>query len=487
MPPPRRPIPRSSTFCSAVDDTADRLEQPVDTEARLVKDSFDYRTASEEEILAKAAELEGRLLGSIPGARFSAATGGTGRAEVGHAIESHFGIPKNPSPLPDFPEAAIELKTLPLRLTGRGLGVKERTVISIIDYMTLPEQTWATASVRKKLKILFVFFEHLDDTPKQLFPVRGVLLWEPDARTNALLRADWQRVFVKVRQARAHELSESDGVIMGPCTKGATGESLRPQPFGTIKAKPRAWALKPSFTGQLFRAMTKPLRAESLLDDLGLSGSERFEESLIERFTPYIGRTVDDVAAGFGMPPSSSKSYAAAVARRIFGAKGFRTKILEFEEMGLTPRTTRVGDDLMPYEAASFPTFRYGALLEEEWEDSDLLARVEYMLFLPVHGRTKSTHQGSCTFARPVFWRPTTSDLELIRREWELYRLEIRQGWADHLTPASGTRAIHVRPHGRKAVDVDVAPIVGPVTKKCFWLNKPFIRDILVEGTKRNG
>ena len=101
--------------------------------------------------------------------------GGKGRAEVGHAIESHFGIPKNPSPLPDFPGAGIELKVVPLRLTGRGLGVKERTVISLIDYVKLPEQTWATASVRKKLRILFVFFEHIDERPKSMFPIRRSL------------------------------------------------------------------------------------------------------------------------------------------------------------------------------------------------------------------------------------------------------------------------------------------------------------------------
>ena len=155
--------------------------------------------------------------------------------------------------MPDFPGAGIELKVVPLRRTGRGLGVKERTVISLIDYMTLIEETWATASVRKKLKILFVFFEHIDEQPKSTFPIREFLLWEPDARTDALLQADWDRVFAKVRQGRAHELSESDGAIMGPCTKGATGLSRRPQPFGD-HAKPRAWALKPSFTLQLFRA-----------------------------------------------------------------------------------------------------------------------------------------------------------------------------------------------------------------------------------------
>ena len=119
------------------------------------------------------------------------------------------------------------------------------------------------------------------------------------------------------------------------------------------------------------------------------------------------------------MPPSDAKSYAASVVRRIFGARGFRTRILEFEEMGLTPRITRVRDDLMPYESLSFPAFRYHSLLEETWEDSDLLARIEYMLLVPVHGQTKGTPQKDCTLGVPVFWRPSAAELDLIRREWE--------------------------------------------------------------------
>lgn len=449
-------------------------------------DVFDYRTASQGEILAKAAELEGRLLGSIPGARFTAATGGKGRAEAGHAIEKHFGIPPNSSPEPDFPGAGIELKAVPLRLTTKGLGVKERTVISIIDYMALPEQTWMTASVRKKLKILFVFFEHMDDRPKSTFPIREVLLWEPDVRTDALLRADWERVSRKVRQGRAHELSESDGSIMGPCTKSVNRLSRRPQPFGDQLAKPRAWALKPSFIWRLYQAMAKPTPAESLLEDLGLSAAEQFEARLLDRFSPFVGRTVEDVGAELEVPPSDAKSYSAAVVRRVFGAKGFRTKIVEFEEMGLTPRITRVRDDLMPYEALSFPAFRYYPLQDETWEDSDLLARVEYMLLVPVHGETKSTPQKDCTLGVPVFWRPSAEELDLIRREWEIFRLQIRERSADNLTPASQTVAIHVRPHSRDARDTDDAPGIGPVVKKSFWLNKSFVRKILRGGTERS-
>ena len=443
-----------------------------------MSNGFDYRTATPSEILAKARELEGRLLGSIPGARFTAATGALGRAEVGHAVERHFGIPPNSSPMPDFPGAGIELKVVPLRRTGRGLGVKERTVISQIDYIKLMDQTWATASVRTKLKILFVFFEHIDGQPKSSLPIRRVLFWEPDELTTALIHADWERVFAKVRQGRAHELSESDGSLMGPCTKGATGASRRSQPFGSEPARPRAWALKPYFTLSLYRASADPAPVESLLQNLGADPRD-LEAAVLDRFRPYLGMTIGDAADILEIAPSDAKSFSAAVSRKIYGAKSFKTRIREFDEMGLTPRITRVDADLMPYEATSFPAFRYRALLEEEWDDSDLLARVEYMLFIPVRGRRKDTPQSDCTFGRPVFWRPSTDDLALIRREWEIYRLEIERGLAKQLTRASEMVAIHVRPHARNSRDTDEAPGVGPVVKKSFWLNRPFVQRIL--------
>jgi DNA mismatch repair protein MutH len=441
--------------------------------------SFDYRTANKEVILARASLLEGRVLGDIVGASFTATEAKRGKGEVGATIEHFFGIPPNSRQEADFPGAGIELKVVPLRRTGRGVRVKERTVISMIDFDELVLETWDTASVRHKLKILFVFFEDLTDIPKSSFPIRAILYWEADASTNDFIRDDWVRVLTKVRHGLAHELSESDGRIMGPCTKGVHSRSLRSQPFGSIRARSRAFALKPAFTQGLYERLVRLTPEESLVANQAATASSDFEEQLLKRFRRFEGRTVEDVAHELGVPPSNAKSYAAAVVRRAFGAKSFRSRIREFDEMGLTPRMSRVNADLMPYEALSFPAFRYKELLEETWEDSDLLSRVEYMLIVPIHGGRKDTPQAKCSFGQPVFWRPTASQLDTIRREWELYRLEIRNGQAASLSPASEMTAIHVRPHARDSRDVDSAPIVGRVTKKSFWLNKPFVRDIL--------
>jgi DNA mismatch repair endonuclease MutH len=439
---------------------------------------FDWRRADESSIVERARRLPGLRLGQIAPAGFTSAEGVRGKAEVGHALEAWFDIPKNSRAEADFPGAGVELKAVPIRRSGSEVRVKERTFLQMIDYVRIVEETWATAAVRKKLKILFVFYEDVLGAPKDTFPVLAIDLWRPDERIDDLLRADWETVQRIVRHGRAHELSESDGRLMTPSTKGAGGAATRTQPFSQIKAKSRAFALKPSFTLERFRAVTTAPPTSTLSQAIGTTSVDRFEDELLRRVEPFIGRTVGDVADELGVEPSTGKHFAAIVVRRALGMHR-RERVAELQEAGLSVRMTRVGDDLMPYEALSLPAFRYRDLLQETWEDSDLLQRIEYMLLIPVHGRRKATPATDCTLGGPVFWRPSAGDLELIRSEWELFRIEIERGKAEHLTRASETEAIHVRPHARNKRDTDDAPIVGPVVKKSFWLNRPFVRSIL--------
>ena len=117
----------------------------------------------------------------------------------------------------------------------------------------LGAETWDSANVRKKLRILFVFFEHLNGRSKREFPVHSVVLWEPLDEIEAQVRRDWEAVHAKVLAGLAHELSEADGRIVGPVTKGAdSSESSPVSPTATVLAKSRAFALKPSFTFGLY-------------------------------------------------------------------------------------------------------------------------------------------------------------------------------------------------------------------------------------------
>ena len=140
--------------------------------------SLDYREATPQEILAFAGHLPGRTLGDI-GTFFEVAHPVRGKSEVGLALKSYFGIPRNARSEADFPGAGIELKAVPVRRTRNGTAVKERTVVSMIDFASIVEETWASAKVRGKLFILFVYFEHMRESPKSEYPVLDVLLWRP--------------------------------------------------------------------------------------------------------------------------------------------------------------------------------------------------------------------------------------------------------------------------------------------------------------------
>jgi DNA mismatch repair protein MutH len=442
--------------------------------------ALDYRTATEDEIRSLAQRLPGLLVGDLAGGTFTDLGAAHGKAEVGHALEAYFGIPKNSRAEADFPGAGIELKAVPVLKTGSKVRVKERTFVSKIDYMKIVEETWDSAKIRGKLEILFVFYGHLADLPKAAFPILAIDLFIPDDRHNEVFRADWERVRTMVRHGQAHLLRESDGRVLTPSTKSAAGADRSKQPFSDVPAKPRAFALKPPFTLERYRQTYQTKSAtESLIVNLGMKRVDTFEKKLLARFGPYLGKTLAEIGDELKVPRSEAKSYAASVVRRIVGARSGRSRIAEFEEMGLTLRMTRVGPNLRPYEALSFPAFGYRSLLEESWEDSELLSYVEDMLLVPVHGATRSTPAPRCTLGRPVFWRPSASDLDTIRMEWEIYRLEIERGLADRLTPASETVAIHVRPHARNAGDTDDAPGIGPLIKKSFWLNQSFVQSIL--------
>jgi DNA mismatch repair endonuclease MutH len=435
---------------------------------------FDYRTANEQQILERAELLEGMRLGDIPGATFASAEAARGKGEAGHAVEAWFGIPPNPLADADFPAARIELKVVPLVSSGDGdsLRVKERTVVSLIDYFALAGETWATASVRKKLKILFVYFEHLRAQPKASFPIHHVRLWEPSGAVEEQIRRDWEAVVAEVREGRAHELSEADGRILGPCTKGADSTSLRAQPFSDEPAMSRAWALKPSFTYALY--------AEPVGESLGsaeLAENASLEE-LRRNFRRYVGKSIDDVASELGISASTGKGYAGYVIQAAARSASPLTST-EFEQVGPTVKMSRVNADRYPYEALSFPAFRHLELVEEEWQDSTLLSQIEHMLIVPVFGRTRGTRAGDCQVWEPVYWEPTNEQLRVIEREWTMFRDLIAGGRAASLPTELQTMAIHVRPHGRDAADRDATPGGGSQTRKSFWLNRAFVQGIL--------
>jgi DNA mismatch repair endonuclease MutH len=399
---------------------------------------------------------------------------------AGAILEHYFGIVPNTAQRPDFEAAGVELKVCPLVMDGeRPRRVKERTSVTMIDFMALEHETWETASVRAKIaKVLFVFYEWRPDTPIEEFRVRAVRLWSPPARLLPFMKRDWLVVWRKNHEGKAELISESDGLILGAATKGATG-GTRPQPNSPIPAPSRAWSLKPSLTGVIFSQTQGDDTEDALVARLGAEGADPVD-ALLGGLELLVGRTVRGVATERGVKVSTSAKDRAQTAMRL--ALGLRARVLptELEALGLELKFVPVGPHAEPFEAMSFPAFDPRELAGEEWEDSDMLRRVQNMLIVPLYRERRKRDLLEQQVCRPFRWAAQREELATMRHEWEEYRERVAAGRADAPLRESETRILHVRPHGRDGADRVQAPGGVEVARMCFWLNREFVRELVL-------
>lgn len=447
-------------------------------------DTFDPARASRDEIMSRANALRGLRLREIV-VRFgrTAERSRFDKGMVGQLVERYFNIRQNSDSQPDFLEAGVELKVVPLKEISRpkrAFKVKERTSITMINYGTLLNEQWSTASVRGKCEsILFVYYHHIPHADVLDYPIVEVMEWSPQADLTAQLERDWTVVHAKVRRGRAHQISERDGKVLGAATKGQGGVTVS-QPRSPTPAKPRAWALKPSLTTWLFEDHRGKLKQVSIREALGLSVTDEFEAAALARLKPSVGESIKDLAATLRIPFGGGKANVAIFVRRLLGLVNDRARVREFEQQGILVKTVPLSPDgRQIYESMSFARFDHMKVIDETWDESDLRLHLQRLLVVPIVRRVRSEPRALNRLGTPFFWSPTDSELEGIGREWTTFVELIRNGQADALPTAAETKFIHVRPKGRDGSDHEPAPGLPSVMKKSFWLNSEFVQGVI--------
>lgn len=430
---------------------------------------FDYASADRAAIAAHSTGLIGRRLGDfVAFPEFNDLPGASTKGVVGAAYEAWFGIPPNSRAGADFPAAGIELKSTPIIIEPDGFRAKERISLGMIDFAALAAEEWDRASVRKKLdNLLICFYRWRPDIPIGEFETLDVVLWRPTDEQEEVLRHDWEVVRDLVRQDRKGDVSEALGRWLGAATKGPGGALWS-------ERRRRAWSLKPPFVSAIYAA-TRGSRTLVVTDVQQILG---FEGRQLVRLGAWGGRTVAEIARGLGIEASTAKNAPASVVRRILGVPG-RGKPADPEWIGVEIKTVPVSPAGAPWESMSFPAFRHLEVADQDWDDSDLLARLSRLLLVPLVRQNRVDPIMSARLGRARFWSPTVDQLAGIRVEWEMFRDAIRRGGSDQLPPASATRYIHVRPKDKRATPTDPAPGGLWLTRKCFWLNGDFVREIL--------
>lgn len=414
---------------------------------------------------------------------------------LGQLIEKYlFGMDNNSDSEPDFMPAGIELKVTPYKkIKGGKLSAKERLVLNIIDYMTEYKNTFRSSHFwykNNKIQLLWYLWE-VNKDKKDLIITHEKLLELEKNEDLKQIEEDWNFIINKIREGKAHEISEADTMYLGACSKGANALSTREQPFSDIPAMQRAFCFKNSYMTQLVR---KYIGDYSNVEKILKGTNDTFNEFVLNIIAKYKGKSQNELMKEFNID-TKAKNVNSMLISRMFNVKSKLSETEEFQKAKIIPKTIRIEENGRIKESISFPYFKYTEIVNQDWETSDLREELEttkYMFFI------FKMENGEYIFKGIKLWNMPEIDIETsVMEMWKKTYNTIKTGnivksiengiRKTNFVGMSENNVCHVRPHGRNASDVCKLPVTDKLTgateytKHCFWINNNYIRKIFNE------
>ena len=414
---------------------------------------------------------------------------------LGQLIEKYlFGMDNNSDSEPDFMPAGIELKVTPYKkIKGDKLSAKERLVLNIIDYMTEYKNTFRSSHFwykNNKIQLLWYLWEANKDK-KDLIITHEKLLELEKNEDLKQIEEDWNFIINKIREGKAHEISEADTMYLGACSKGSNALSTREQPFSDIPAMQRAFCFKNSYMTQLVR---KYIGDYSNVEKILKGTNDTFNEFVLNIIAKYKGKSQNELMNEFNID-TKAKNVNSMLISRMFNVKSKLSETEEFQKAKIIPKTIRIEENGRIKESISFPYFKYTEIVNQDWETSDLREELEttkYMFFI------FKMENGEYIFKGIKLWNMPEIDIETsVMEMWKKTYNTIKTGnivksiengiRKTNFVGMSENNVCHVRPHGRNASDVCKLPVADRLTgateytKHCFWINNNYIRKIFNE------
>jgi type II restriction endonuclease len=405
-----------------------------------------------------------------------------------------FGLQTNNDSEPDFAKAGIELKVTPYKKLKDGkLSAKERLVLNIIDYMNEYKNEFQSSHFWFKnntIQLLWYLWEP-NKNIKDLKITHEKLLELAKNEDLKQIEEDWKFIINKIKDGKAHEISEADTMYLAACSKGANANSLRKQPFSEIPAMQRAFCFKNSYMTQLVR---KYIGNYSDVEKILKKTTASFNEFVNTIVNKYKGKSQKELMKEFNLD-SSAKNINNILISRMFNVKINLRETEEFQKANIIPKTVRIEENGSIKESISFPSFKFTEIINQNWETCYLKKELEttkYMFF--VFKKEKNDY----IFKGIKLWNMPQIDIETsVMDMWKKTYNTIKSGnivryikdgkRKTNFVGISENDVCHVRPHARDAKDTFKLPLkdqltgVTEYTKQCFWINSKYIKSIFQE------
>lgn len=421
-----------------------------------------------------------------------------GKGNFGQLLEKYyFNYEPNSLSEPDFNQVGLELKSTPLKQISNGdYRSKERLVLGIIVYNDVVKEKFELSTFYKKnAHLLLIFYLHQYDIDVLDFVIKMVGEWKFADSDLEIIKQDWDLITNKIKNGKAHELSEGDTFYLGAATKGGKGGNLREQPFSKILAKQRAYSFKQGYLNHIIATLSNDSSKKfgKLITTKEQIRKKTIQEVVLERFKPYISKSIDDIIVKLSCNQlnKNSKGFYASLTKLILGIS-LDKEIEEFEKAEIKIKTVRLKSNNLPKEDMSFPSFSFLDIVNEDWDESsfkDILETKYFFVFF------KYDENSVLRLNKVKFWNMSQNDIIEAKKVWDKVKMvisngdivrEVIDGVRYTNFPSKGFNKIaHIRPHAQNAADTLPLPILDKVTrqleytKQSFWLNNSYIRNVI--------
>lgn len=418
---------------------------------------------------------------------------------LGNLLEEvYFGYKANGNQEADFAEAGVELKATPYEFTSKGeIRAGERLVITMISYDQPFEIDFYKSHAWQKMQrmLLIYYWRNKLLNNNLLYKIGYVSMFTPPKNDLVIIQHDYEIIKEKIMSGRAHELSESDTMYLGACTKGATAAKSTVSQFynANVPAMKRAFCLKNSYMNFVLQhyVVGKHEESEAVLKE-DIPQTLSFDELVIKKVEKFKGYSTDQLCDEFEICfEKTPKNLEALLAYRILGIRG--NKAEEFEKANIVVKTIRIGKNGKIKENMSFPAFKFTELIKETWDDStfgNYLRETRFFFVVYRFDENDVLRLRGCQF-----WNIPYADLESeVKSVWERTKSVLMDGLqvtivngknVNNFPKQSENPVSHVRPHAQNAQDTYELPDGRLYPKQCFWLNNSYILSQLDERIKK--
>ncbi|SFB98987.1 DNA mismatch repair protein MutH [Bacillus sp. OV322] len=348
---------------------------------------------------------------------------------VGNSIESDwFYIPNNSRHEADIPYLNLEIKATPIikHSKNKVWSAKERLVLNIFDFNDEYKRTFETASFIEKASLIeMLYYEFIKDIPSpDLFIKQAVLLklWELPEEDMLIIKNDWQTIINKIKEGKAEELSDSLTQYLGATTKGGKSEkNMTTQPFSDEKAHRRSFTLKTNFMSYLAKRFMSEdyTESERIISDVSELQEKSFEQIILDKFLPYIGKTKAELGKQFNVniPQKDDKASSRLIARAMLNldvdlndTEEFVKANIALKIVTINPKARTRGTKL-PKTTEGFKLQNWSpefTNIHENFEDSSLFTYLSETRFLLAVFEETPTSE---IFKGVKFWNVPVSDI----------------------------------------------------------------------------